>query len=204
MYKTCELIYSILKVEFLNYEKLTKMTFEDEIEWSQHFGLLRVDETQPDEIILNHSYDKIAFHKFHFIKNLLQSYVDSYYIVLTTLDEIMAKGLVLEKSHIVFDLHKATQEIYYQGAINFMNSSLVETLSNAFVRFSHLGLCDIKSYEESEGPPIDYIECPIQRKPLLEKYIGILEGISSCANNPEKIKQVERETRWCLKAQYKL
>lgn len=49
-----------------------------------------------------------------------------------------------------------------------MSSSLIETLNNAFARYDQLKICEIKQYDKSEGPPIDYIECHISNKAILE------------------------------------
>jgi hypothetical protein len=70
---------------------------------------------------------------------------------------------------------------------------LIETLNNSFARFHQLGICDLIQYEKSEGPPVDFIKCPIDRKPKIDKYFSVLEALSSCANNKEKTKIVEIE-----------
>jgi hypothetical protein len=51
----------------------------------------------------------------------------------------------------------------------------------------------LTQYEKSEGPPVDFIQCPIDRKPKIDKYFSVLEALSSCANNKEKTKIVEIE-----------
>jgi len=40
-----------------------------------------------------------------------------------------------------------------------------------------------------------YFKAPISRKVKLEKYLNILEAMSSCQNNPEKSKIVEVEVQ---------
>ena len=51
------------------------------------------------------------------MKYLLQSFVDSYYIVLSTILYIMDRGNILELGYITTDLQQAIQDMYYQGAI---------------------------------------------------------------------------------------
>ena len=111
----------------------------------------------------------------------------------------MERGNIVELKYIIPDLHQAIQEIYYQGAIAFMNSCLLETIENAISRFASLEVCDLKSYESSDGPNIVYLKCPNQKKPLLDQYFNILEQISSCANNPEKTKVVDIEVSQAIK-----
>lgn len=137
-----------------------------------------------EDVIYVNSTSKLAYKKFMFLRDLIQNLIDSYYIVLTTINEIMEKGYRIQKNHILPDLHQGIQEIYYQGAVKYMNSCLLETLHNAFETYSQLGVCDLKSYEPSDGPNIVFIECPIARKPLLEEYFNILEAMSTCSSNP--------------------
>ena len=49
-------------------------------------------------------YNKLAFTQVKFMKNLLQSFVDTYYIVLTTLVSLQLKGNNFDIKHITIDL----------------------------------------------------------------------------------------------------
>ena len=87
--------------------------------------------------------------------------------------------------------------MYYQGSVRYLNSCLIETIYNAFERYGKLGIIQIETYEQisEEGPAVIYFKAPINRKVKLEKYLNILEAMSSCQNNPEKSKIVEVEVQ---------
>ena len=82
-----------------------------------------------------------------------------------------------------------------------MSSCLIETINNAFNRFAQIGLCAIDSYEfdSEDGPGLYYIKVNIKSKQLIEKYINVLEQMSSCSGNAEKSHVLEVEVRNSLK-----
>ena len=97
-----------------------------------------------DDVIYMNTNSKLAYQRSLFLRDLIQNLIDSYYIVLTTINEIMEKGYKIQKNHILPDLHQGIQEIYYQGAVKYMNSchnnifmpSRNQTLHNAFETYS--------------------------------------------------------------------
>ena len=133
------------------------------------------------------------------MKNLLQSFADTYFIVANTISYLMERGNIIELKYIVSDLHNAIQEIYFQGGIAFLNSCLIETIQNAFSRFAQLEVCELKSYESSEGPDIVYLMCRPTRKVVLDRYYAVLEAMSSSSNNPEKTRIIEIEIEQAVK-----
>lgn len=72
--------------------------------WATKFEVFQLDSEDSNQIIVR-THDKQAYRKIHFLKQLLQCYIDSYYIVLITINELMEKGIQVELSHIVPDLH---------------------------------------------------------------------------------------------------
>jgi len=47
------------------------------------------------------------------MKNLLQGFADTYFIVANTISCLMERGNIIELRYIVSDLHQAIQEIYF-------------------------------------------------------------------------------------------
>ena len=89
--------------------------------------------------------------------------------------------------------------MYYQGALPYLNSCLRETLINAFTRFSQLDICTLKEYESGEGPSNIYLKSPPSKRDKFLQYYFLLEGMSSCAGNSEKLKIVELEVTEAVK-----
>lgn len=52
-------------------------------------------------------FDKRAYASIKFCKNLLQSFIDTYYVVSVTLIQLLDRGCIIELAHIASDLQKA-------------------------------------------------------------------------------------------------
>lgn len=89
----------------------------------------------------SYSVPKSEQQTFEFFKALLQSYIDSYLVVVFTINVMMENGVIIEQTKLVTELHIGVQEIFYSGAIKFMSSCLIEVLNTAFGRCSELGIC---------------------------------------------------------------
>ena len=76
-----------------------------------------------------------------FLRDLLQSYIDSYFVVLESLNLLLDHGNNIEQKYLTNCLHEVIQKMYYRGLLRFISSCLKETLENAFGRFSELGVC---------------------------------------------------------------
>lgn len=149
-----------------------------------------------EELVIKRMSKEIM-NQLKYFRELLQNLVDSYYVVLVAVNEMMEKGIFFQLNQIVSNLHSSIQEMYYQGSLRFLNSCLIETINNAFERFEKLGIIKIENFEQvsEEGPAVIYVKAPISKKAMLEKYLNLLESMSSCQNNPEKAKIVEVEVQ---------
>jgi hypothetical protein len=77
--------------------------------------------------------------------------------VALTINGLMETGIIIEQTKLVNELHIGVQEIYYQKAIKFMNSCLVEVLNTAFGRFAEIGISISHTYDSQQGGKITYI-----------------------------------------------
>lgn len=57
----------------------------------------------------------------------------------------------------------------------------------------------MRGFESNNGPAVFYIKCPPSKKPLVNKYLNILEEMSSSSNNPEKQRIIELEIEEAIK-----
>lgn len=57
----------------------------------------------------------------------------------------------------------------------------------------------MKGFESNSGPAVFYIKCPPGKKPLINKYLNVLEEMSSASNNSEKQKIIELEIEEAIK-----
>jgi len=118
---------------------------------------------------------------------LLQQYIDSYYIVLFAINDLMEKGIVIEQQKLVDELHLGIQEIYNRGGIKFIDSCLFEVVNTAFGRFSELGVCHSQAYDAQSGSKTVYLQCPLSNRAKIEWYLEILTHLSIGEKNKDKV-----------------
>lgn len=82
-----------------------------------------------------------------FLRDLLQSYVDSYLIVAHAISCLQEAGVTIEQGKLLSQLHLTIQELHNDGYIKYMNSCLIEVLQTAFGRFAELGVCEAQVYD---------------------------------------------------------
>ena len=130
--RNANVIMEILSLEFINHDYITMNELDTYLEIMIDDDYLSVND---DEITIKNN--KRAYRKMLFMKNLVQSFIDTYYIVLSAINTIIELGNnQIELSYIEHDLHHAIKEIYYQGAIQYMDSCLIETIRNSFYKFT--------------------------------------------------------------------
>lgn len=118
------------------------------LQQSARVGYLTVE----GETITILNENKNSYKQVTFIGQLIQSFIDSYFIVLHAINVLMERGSVVQKKFILNDLYHCIQEMHFQGATQFLNSCVIETLDAAFHRFAQLGVCDLKAFDSAEGP----------------------------------------------------
>jgi hypothetical protein len=122
--------------EFIGMQDITMQQLEFYLKIVQGIGFLQVDK---DEIIIKRM-SKNIMGQMKYFRDLLQNLVDSYYVVLVAVNEVMEKGNHFQLKQMVINLHQSIQEMYYQGSVRFLNSCLIETIYNAFERYAKLGI----------------------------------------------------------------
>ena len=113
-----------------------------------------------------------------FTSILLQKFINTYFIVISTIDELMKQNIVIEQQKLVNHLHIGIQEMYNRGAIKFIDSCLIETINTAFDRFSELGVYKRLSYDTHIDSKIVYLEVPMAYRTKIDRYVQILTQLS--------------------------
>ena len=65
-----------------------------------------------ENIVIKHE-NKNSFKQITFVAQLIQSFIDSYFIVLHAINTLMERGSVVQKKYILNDLYHCVQEIHY-------------------------------------------------------------------------------------------
>ena len=81
------------------------------LEYGQLYQIFSLDKQAGTVKILN---TPIAKRSLLFLKELLQSYIDSYYLVLTTINCLLELGITLDQKKLTGELHLLVQDFYEQ------------------------------------------------------------------------------------------
>lgn len=120
----------------------------------------------------------------------MQSYVDSYFIVLESLNLLLDLGNNIELRYLTNSLHEVIQQMYYRGNLRFFNSCLKETLENAFGRFSELGVCISQVFQSHTGHKTIFISCTPDKRPLVKKYMELLSKLTSGEKSNRGLREI--------------
>ena len=74
------------------------------------------------------------------MKDLVQSYIDTYFIVAQSLYIMTENGATIEQTKLTNQLHMSILELYQMGAVRYMHSCLKEVIDSALDRFTELGI----------------------------------------------------------------
>ena len=169
---TSQFLHGIFKNEFslLKGESFDAKAFLAHLKTANKLNMIKLDLEQG---IVTKSKDLHSRYKIHFVKNLLQSYIDSYLIVAQSILKIMDLRIIIEQKKLVQQLQNAIQVLYNKGHVRFINSFLPEIIETAICRFSELEFCTLEILDAYIGEKIIDVSCykTAQQKPTLMKYI---------------------------------
>lgn len=86
-----------------------EQNINDDLEVASKIGYLSVE---GDTIVIKNE-NKNSFKQITFMAQLMQSFIDSYFIVLHAINTLMERGSVVQKKYILNDLYHCVQEIYF-------------------------------------------------------------------------------------------
>lgn len=114
-----------------------------------------IEET--DEInIINQTQ---ALLKVRFLKELTQCYIDTYFVVASTLYALMETSTTIEQNKLTSELHACIKTLHKKGALRYLNSCQKSSIDMAFASFSSLGACQRLVFDSHGGTKIAYIKC---------------------------------------------
>ena len=145
--KTSVFIQDIFKNEFLSKDESTNFDetkVKQILSVAQSKKIAEVDFDKGQLKIVSKSATKNIL---RFLRDLLQSYADSYLVVAQTISCLQELGVTIEQSKLLSQLHLSIQSLHNDGIIKYMNSCLIEVLQTAFGRFSELGICESQAYD---------------------------------------------------------
>lgn len=99
---------------------------------------------------------------------MTQAYVDTYLVVLQTIDSICGTHAVVKQKLLVKELHTALKHLYTDGVIPHLHSCLVEIITTSILRYEQMGLVEVSSYGNKQGNNTAFLISNSEMKPKIE------------------------------------
>lgn len=126
--RTAQMIQDIFKNEFLTRDGTSELS-EQKVKWvlavAHEKGIFDVNFDKGEIVPIANSVNQNTL---RFLRDLLQSYVDSYLIVAHAISCLQEMGVTIEQGKLLSQLHLTIQELHNDGIIKYMNSCLIEVL----------------------------------------------------------------------------
>lgn len=100
--------------------------------------------------------------------------LETYYVVLTTLDLLSSNNLRLSFDKLVEQVHEALKELHSIQVVKNLHACLDETLRVSLRHFGALGLADIKTFSNIDGSETVYISVSEELKERINEKLEIL------------------------------
>ena len=123
---------------------------------------MRLFAFEGDQISVN--TDQNDAKRIRFLKDMLYSYIDTYFVVAQTLYILNKNGATIEHLKLTNQLHMSILELYNFGAIRHMHSCLTEVIDSALYRFTEIGISTTHNYSQHSGEKTVFIQCPQNQK----------------------------------------
>lgn len=88
---------------------------------------------------------------------MCQVFVDTYLLVLTTIDQICGKHVILKQKMLIFELHTSIKQLYSDGYLPHLHSCLDELLWTSILRYEQMGYVQVQSYGNKQGSKTNFL-----------------------------------------------
>jgi glycerol-3-phosphate O-acyltransferase len=188
MYEQAALFESIVHNEHLYDYEFDKPTFLRRLHYFAKQNLITLNK---DSTELVATATKEAYSLLDFFCQIMQPSLDTYTIVLLTLEQLCGKNIVLKEEKIVKELHIAFKNLHAEKAIPYLHSCLKEIIRNSLSRYEQMNFLTIRAYPNKRGTQTEFITCHDIRKQKLTEIINFLGDIRPMT--PIQAKVIESE-----------
>jgi len=133
---------------------------------------------------LNESKDELLFIKndnaftlLNFFSQMIQSYLDTYIIVLLTIETMSGKHLTLKKKQLISELHQAIKNLYQENVIPDLHACLIEVIKTAMDRFAQMGFVEMRAYGNKDGRTSEFLQSLAEAKPRVEEQLAAVMAV---------------------------
>ena len=86
-----------------------------------------------------------------FYTSLLGPIIDTYRIMLLTIEYMSGKPLVIPSQKLIGELHRSIKELYSDSVIPHLHSCLTDLLRTALRRYEQAGFVEMRSFANKKG-----------------------------------------------------
>lgn len=129
---------------------------------------------------------KKAGRMLRFFGQLHGALVDTYLIVLLTVEYINGKPMVLPIRKLIKELHASFKELYTERVLPHLHSCLKDVIRTALRRFEQLGFCVMRSFVNKKGSLNTFVQSPIEKETEIQEMIMMLQSVRDDHRGPHE------------------
>jgi len=132
------------------------------------------------------THTKKAGRTMRFFTSLHRPLVDTYLIVLLTIEYITGKPMVLPVRKLIKELHASFKELYSERVLPHLHSCLKDVIRTALRRFEQLGFCMMRSFVNKKGSLNTFVQSPIGKEGEIQQMINLLQSVRDDHRNDQE------------------
>ena len=119
----------------------------------------------------------IAVKMLDFFVQLTQSLLDTYMIMLLTIEHFCGKPIVIPIRKLIKELHASIKELYTEKVLPHLHSCLKEILRTSIRRFEKSGFLVLRTFGNKKGSQNTFIQSPVEAEEEIHKQLTFLQSV---------------------------
>lgn len=166
-------LYSVLKMEhFYDYEN----KIDNIRERLCFFVDEKILELNEDNTCVSIGKNDIAVTTFTFFKELNSAVIDTYLIVLLTIEYLCGKPTMLPMRKLIKELHASISELYSENVLPHIHSCLTELLKTSFRRFEQMDFVIMQSFTTRSRSTSSHLKSNNEKKDEIGSLVKFLQS----------------------------
>jgi len=105
---------------------------------------------------------------------MCQTFMDTYLIVLLTIEQICGKHIILKQKLFVQELHVVIKHLYTAKTIPNLHSCIDEIITTSLLRFEQMKLLEVTSYSNKNGSNTNFLLSHLDSRPQIANLLDFL------------------------------
>lgn len=172
LFEMTKKVYDIFRMEHLYSYPHSLETVKDGVDFFVTECLLAFDDEASFSIV-----DSVAARSMiSFYSSILGPIIDTYRIMLLTIEYMSGKPIVIPVRKLIRELHASIKELYSEGVIPHLHSCLTDILRTALRRYEEAGFIEMRSFANKKGSQRSFFQV------LPDKNLEIVETLTLLKN----------------------